>query len=515
MTSVNSSTPGNQRKSRSLLELSNGEAREFLLKEESYCNFDLPPYIVFEELLADIDKILKGKRISDFQNGPNPRSFDDINYTILNNKDGKYAWRPLQLIHPALYVSLVHRITEEGHWNTICKRFAEFSDIEKIRCLSIPVESLTDEKDKAEQVSHWWQEIEQKSFELSLEYEYLVQTDISDCYESIYTHSIAWALHTKATAKRRRHDKALIGNIIDSHIQDMRHGQTNGIPQGSALMDLVAEMILGYADLKLSEKLQPDSVDDYYILRYRDDYRIFVNNPQVGEKIIKYITEIMIDLGLKLNPLKTKVSNQVIRDSVKGDKLQWMGKKQGAKSLQKHLLIIHNHAMQFPNSGSLVVALSEYHKRVSGFKGYKGNLLALIGIVVDIAFHNPRTYAISSAILSHFINMLEDNGSKTDILEKIITRFKRIPNTGHLQIWLQRITLPVMIDIPFDEQICKLVSGGNDQMIWNVDWITSEDLKKVFKPDKIINKDKINELTPTVTTQEVDLYIPKAKGYYM
>jgi uncharacterized membrane protein len=29
----------------------------------------------------------------------------------LNNKDGKFAWRPLQLINPALYVYLVFKIT--------------------------------------------------------------------------------------------------------------------------------------------------------------------------------------------------------------------------------------------------------------------------------------------------------------------------------------------------------------------------------------------------------------------
>ncbi len=96
----------------------------------------------------------------------------------------------------------------------------------------MPVVSLSEQKDKAEQVSHWWHSVEQRSIELSLEYDYLIETDITDCYGAIYTHSIAWALHTKTTAKQKRTDKSLLGNIIDAHIQDMRHGQTNGIPQG-------------------------------------------------------------------------------------------------------------------------------------------------------------------------------------------------------------------------------------------------------------------------------------------
>ena len=121
------------------------------------------------------------------------------------------------------------------------------------------MESLTTQKDKAEQISHWWREIEQRSIELALDYEYIIQTDITDCYGSIYTHSIVWALHNKDVAKRERQNPKLLGNIIDRHIQDMSYGQTNSIPQGSTLMDFIAEMILGYADSELTRKIKDSS----------------------------------------------------------------------------------------------------------------------------------------------------------------------------------------------------------------------------------------------------------------
>ena len=35
----------------------------------------------------------------------------------------------------------------------------------------------------------------------------------------------------------------------------MRYGQTNGIPQGSVLMDFISEMVLGYIDKLLEEKI--------------------------------------------------------------------------------------------------------------------------------------------------------------------------------------------------------------------------------------------------------------------
>lgn len=502
------------KKHRSILELSHDEAKSFLLRAESYCNFDLPPYIVFDQLLLGVAAFLDKTKLSDCQSS-SPRDFDDLNHVILNNKDGKYAWRPMQLIHPALYVSLVHAITDESHWATIRSRFSEFSANPKIKCLSLPLKVLTNEKDKAEQITNWWQEVEQKTIELSLDYEYLAQTDITDCYGAIYTHSVAWALHTKPVAKKKenRDNKNLIGVLIDCHLQDMSHGQTNGIPQGSVAMDFIAEMVLGYADHELSQKLGILGINDYKILRYRDDYRVFVNNPQDGEKILKAITEILIGLGLKLNPSKTTLSNQVIHGAIKIDKLHWLVKKQSAKSLQKHLLIIHEHAARFPNSGSVVTALTDYYTRILDYKNISESLMPLISIVVDIAYHNPRTYPIVSAILSKLISLLDNEEIKNDVVGKVKKRFNQLPNIGHMQIWLQRVSQPFAKSFAYDEQLCKLVSG-EPQVIWNVDWISSKKLKGLIDPHKIINKKKIDNLLPVIPLQEVALFVSKAQGYH-
>ena len=51
-------------------------------------------------------------------------------------------------------------------------------------------------------------------------------------------------------------------------------------------MDLIAELVLGYADLKIASKIKAHSITDYKIIRYRDDYRIFTNNSREGECIL-------------------------------------------------------------------------------------------------------------------------------------------------------------------------------------------------------------------------------------
>jgi hypothetical protein len=497
---------------KSILELSAAKAQAFLLKPESYCSLDLPPYIRFDKLVDAVHNVLNGKNLSDLSS--KPRDHDDVNYTILHNKDGRYAWRPFQLIHPALYVSLVHRLTEDANWKLVVARFKTFSANEKIQCLSYPVVSFSKEKDKAEQVSHWWHTVEQRSIELSLDFEYLLETDITDCYGAICTHSIAWALHSKVEAKQKRTDKRLLGNIVDAHIQDMRHGQTNGIPQGSALMDFIAEMVLWLADLELSATISDANINDYRILRYRDDYRVFVNNNQDGERIVKFLTEIMIGLGLKLNPAKTKASSDIVRSSIKGDKLAWISRKHTEKNLQNQLLIIHDHAVQFPNAGSLMVALNDFHKRISLRKKLVEQPMPLIAIVVDIAYRNPRTYAVCAAILSKLMSFLKSTDEKVAIAEKIKTRFAKIPNTGHMQIWIQRVILPISKTLAYEEPICKLVSG-EAVALWNMEWISNNELKNEIDVMKVIDREVLAASDPVIPVEEVELFLSKdMRGYY-
>lgn len=507
-----------------ILEFTHSEAKEYFLKEESYFNFDLPKYFEFQSLIDKISARIEGRNLSDFYNSftdaagktkpTYPSDFEDVNYQFLNNKDGKFAWRPFQLIHPALYVSLVHKITEEDNWEFIVDRFQEFRQNPQIECFSLPVESESEElSDKAVTITNWWQSMEQKSLELALDYAYVLHTDISDCYGSIYTHSIAWALHTRTIAKEERKNKSLIGNVIDKHLQDMSFGQTNGIPQGSVLMDFIAEMVLGYADLELTERLENEGINDYQIIRYRDDFRIFTNNPHEAEIILKNITEILIELNMRLNAQKTLISDSVIKDSIKPDKLYWNAAKQGSRGLLNHLLIIHELANKFPNSGSLTKALTKYFNRIVTLKETSQNVVVLISILVDIAFKNPRTYPIVVAILSEFLHyFIETEGERDNIIDKITKKFELIPNTGHLQIWLQRFTVKFDRDKEYEETLCKKMNDS-DIEIWNSDWLNSE-LQNMINAEPIVNEETIEELSEVIVPEEIELFESKTSYSY-
>ena len=487
----------------SLLDMTNTQARAFLLKPESYCTVDLPDYLQFGGILTAVAKVLRATPLHTVQSD-SPRQYEGVNYAMLSNKDGRHAWRPFQLVHSALYVSLVNEMTQKDHWTTIRDRFAKFAAIDTIKCLSIPVKSLSKQKDKAEQISQWWQGIEQGSIELALDYQFVLHADITDCYAAIYTHSIAWALHGRDVAKAKRNDKTLIGNIIDARIQEMRHGQTNGIPQGSNLMNLIAEIILGYADLQLDNRLQELGITDYRILRYRDDYRIFVNNPQLGETILKALTEVMIELGLKLNAAKTTGSQSVVSGSLKADKRAWMTSRQGDANLQKHLLVIHAHGLAFPNAGSLAVALTHFHERLSRAKTVQ-HPLVLISIAVDIAYQSPRVFPVCAAIVSKLLSFLENQASRRAVLRKIRDKVSLLPNTGHMEVWLQRISHPIDATVQFRERLCHVVCG-KDEPIWNSDWISSRKLEAAVASKNIIDRRKLKALKPIVRPVEIKIF---------
>jgi len=499
---------------KNILNLDELEARRYLLKQESYINFDLPLYFSFQDLINKVDAVLSGKKLVDFRTSSS-KDFEGVNYQILTNKDGKYAWRPFQLINPALYVSLVHQITETENWKIIQKRFLFFQENKKIECHSLPMISESEKKsDKDSQIYNWWQMIEQKSITLSLDYRYILQTDITDCYGSIYTHSIPWSLHTKKEAKKKenRNNNSLVGVVIDKHLQEMSYGQTNGIPQGSLIMDFIAEMVLGYVDSLLSRELKTLQIVDYKILRYRDDYRIFTNNPFEAEQITKTLSEILSGMGLKLNADKTDASDDVIKSSIKSDKRYWISNKRITESKQKWLIQLLLLAEKYPNSGTLDTQMRKFLSVLKDSKRQDSNIETLISLVSEIAFRNPRVCPTAVAILSLLIKQIKGRKNKQLILNRIRNKFQQIPNSSLLKVWLQRLYLKLDKTIIYDEPLCKKVINPDEQ-IWNLDWLNNK-MKKIIESTPIIDDSKIKALKDVVSKKEISQIIVKRNYQY-
>ena len=101
---------------------------------------------------------------------------------------------------------------------------------------------------------------------------YIVRTDISRFYHSIYTHALPWALHGKALAKKDRKpdSKTIFANRLDWILRQAQDGQTIGIPVGPDFSRVIAEIVACAIDKIFRQSLGPDIavvrlVDDIYI----------------------------------------------------------------------------------------------------------------------------------------------------------------------------------------------------------------------------------------------------------
>ncbi len=126
---------------------------------------------------------------------------------------------------------------------------------------------------------------------------YVVLTDLSEFYPSLYTHSVPWAIHGKATAKAQRGNPNLYGNKLDALLRMAQDQQTVGIPIGPDTSLVVAEIVLSAIDQELTK-----SVANIRGLRYSDDFELYSPDPSAAEGGIAALQQTLLEFELRLNP---------------------------------------------------------------------------------------------------------------------------------------------------------------------------------------------------------------------
>ena len=141
---------------------------------------------------------------------------------------------------------------------------------------------------------------------------HLQKFDIQACFNSIYSHSIAWATNGgKSTYKRFfKGEDGTFGAVWDSLMQKMNYNETNGIVIGPEFSRLFAEVILQYIDKCVENDLYEKGYKwnvDYECYRYVDDHFFFYNNKEVLEAVRQ-------SYSCHLNEYKMTISNEKTED---------------------------------------------------------------------------------------------------------------------------------------------------------------------------------------------------------
>lgn len=139
-------------------------------------------------------------------------------------------------------------------------------------------------------------------------YNNLVKFDISKCFDSIYTHSLVWAILGKNIVKDNLglSSKTFAGEF-DSYMQSINYGETNGILIGPEFSRIFAELIFQKIDKTVETKLASlknpiHLYKDYECYRYVDDFFLFYNDERIKD-------EIMTAFRLELKEFKMGLSD--------------------------------------------------------------------------------------------------------------------------------------------------------------------------------------------------------------
>lgn len=133
--------------------------------------------------------------------------------------------------------------------------------------------------------------------------------DISNCFGSIYTHSVSWAMKSKDVVKQHIDASThTFGGEIDCEMRDANWAETNGILVGPELSRIFAEIILQDADsraAKLIDKRRDHLSGKFVVRRYVDDYFIFAANEVVAAEVAEVIASELETYHLIINSKKT------------------------------------------------------------------------------------------------------------------------------------------------------------------------------------------------------------------
>lgn len=218
-------------------------------------------------------------------------TFKLLSYKLTRNNN---APRYMGIPHPIAFVTLCNKLSR--HWDKIEKvykvrGYAKRSMIlpkgnnNNYRLVSMNSYDKNPHSDKLQ-------------IEKQFGKKYYVHADVSECFPSIYTHSLCWALVGKKEAKKNRWDNKKWYNVIDKACRAMQDGQTMGIPIGPDSSSILSEVILSQIDRKLTK---------YSYIRYIDDYKCYCASKEEADHFIIDLSRELEDYCLKLNPKKTRI----------------------------------------------------------------------------------------------------------------------------------------------------------------------------------------------------------------
>jgi len=195
-------------------------------------------------------------------------------------------------------------------------------------------------------------------FRRSSPFRFVLRTDLSRFYHTIYTHSLPWAIHGKDSAKQD-HSPNLFGNVIDIRMRNTQDQQTIGIPVGPDTSFIMAEVIAARIDQDLEEE-----IGNLNGTRYVDDFHLYFDTRADAEAAYEALERITKKYELELNQSKTVISEgpdtgePIWKTALKAQRLRGSGNGQQS-SLISFISKTFELVKAFPGEGVLAYAIKK------------------------------------------------------------------------------------------------------------------------------------------------------------
>ena len=248
---------------------------------------ELPPCISTRRFTPEIaEKLVATIKLSESRK---KLGFDLVDYraTRYNNVS-----RVLGLIHPLAYAHV---------YNTLQQHRAQLIEAMTDENSAVCVNTHTDGRvlimNYEDQESRTLKAIEQ-----SFGKKYRAHADISNCFSSVYTHSLEWAIQgfNQAKANLVRKERVNHWSIeIDKVLRASKRNETSGLPVGPASSSIAVEAILAAVDKELRGR--------FSFIRYVDDYTALCTSYDEAQDFIRILGNELARYRLALNIAKTSI----------------------------------------------------------------------------------------------------------------------------------------------------------------------------------------------------------------
>ncbi|WP_412033190.1 RNA-directed DNA polymerase [Nitratireductor aquimarinus] len=252
---------------------------------------------------GDVFRIKPAKKFGKI-NGKRHR--DRYSYEAIPNADPEliskpkrlYERRNLHITHPIPQALLSKEIAE--NWTTVLRWLSR-------RKYSIDEIVVSANFERAIKGINFRAHEAKKSY-IEATADWLVCTDISRFYPTIYTHSIPWAAYGKERVKSAlKTYEGSFADRLDQLVRSCNRNQTVGIPIGPETSRIIAEIISSRIDEDFATRCSEPHQS--MIDRLQDDWTVGSSTLEGAEKILSAISACYREYGLEINGSKTSINH--------------------------------------------------------------------------------------------------------------------------------------------------------------------------------------------------------------